>query len=190
MVRSIDWGQPQRLFALASNALYAPSLEGRGQIIFSRDGALLAQRFDADKLELTGEPFRVADRVRVNSNSRAFLSLSDNGTLVFDPSSDLENRQLTWFDRSGKQLETVGPVGSYLGARLSPDQKRIAVARRDPGAGVFDIYVYDIARGSSSRVTSSNSDVESLAWSPDGNYIVWSSREVTKSEMYRKLASG
>jgi Tol biopolymer transport system component len=32
--------------------------------------------------------------------------------------------------------------------------------------------------------------VESLAWSPDGNYIVWSSRQVTKSEMYRKLASG
>src|SRR5258706_10252296 len=190
MVGSIDGGQPKRLFASASNALYAASLEGRGQIIFSRDGALLAQRFDADKLELTGEPFRVADRVRVNSNSRAFLSLSDNGTLVFDPSSDLENRQLTWFDRSGKQLETVGPVGSYLGARLSPDQKRIAFSRRDPSGGIFDIYVYDIARGTSSRLTTSSSDVETFAWSPDGNYLVWSARQGTGGEMYRKLASG
>jgi len=190
MVGSIDGGEPKHLFPSASNALYAPSPEGMGQIIFSRDGALLAQGFDADKLALIGEPFRVADRVRVNSNSRAFFSVSDNGTLVFDPSSDLENRQLTWFDRSGKQLEAVGPIGSYLRARLSPDQKRIAVARRDPGAGVFDVYVYDIARGTSSRVTTSNSDVESLAWSPDGTYIVWSSRQVTKSELYRKLASG
>jgi serine/threonine protein kinase len=190
MVGSIDGGEPKRLFPSTSNALYAPSVNGGSHIIFSRDGALLAQTFNTDKLVLIGEPFRVAERVRVNQNSRAFVSVSDNGTLVFDPSSDLENRQLTWFDRSGKQLETVGPIGSYLRARLSPDQKRIAVARRDPGAGVFDIYVYDTARGSSSRVTSSNSDVESLAWSPDGNYIVWSSREVTKSKMYRKLASG
>lgn len=190
MVGAIDGGEPKRLFPSTSNALYAPSPDGGGHIIFSRDGALLAQSFDADKLVLIGEPFRVADQVRVNLNSRAFVSVSDNGTLVFDPSSDLENRQLTWFDRSGKQLETVGPIGSYLRVRLSPDQKRIAISRRDPSGGVFDIYVYDIARGTNSRVTTSNSDVESMAWSPDGNYIVWSSRQVTKSEMYKKLASG
>ncbi|MGQ0762510.1 MAG: protein kinase domain-containing protein [Acidobacteriota bacterium] len=190
MVGSIDGGEPKRLCPSASNTLYAPSPNGEGHIIFSRDGALLAQGFDADKLLLMGEPFRVADQVRVNSNSRAFFSVSDNGTLVFDPSSDLENRQLAWFDRSGKQLETIGPVGSYLLARLSPDQKQIAVSRRDPSGGVFDIYVYDIARGTSSRLTTSSSDVETLAWSPDGNYIVWSSRQVTKSEIYKKLASG
>ncbi len=190
LVGSIDGGEQKLLFPSTSNALYAPAATGGGHIIFSRDGALLAQGFDADKLQLIGEPFRVAERVRVNQNSRAFVSVSDNGTLVFDPSSDLENRQLTWFDRSGKQLEAVGPIGSYLRERLSPDQKRIAVARRDPGAGVFDVYVYDIGRGTSSRVTTSNADVESLAWSPEGNYIVWSSRQVTKSEIYRKLASG
>ncbi len=190
MMGSIDSSESKRLLPSTSNALYAPSLNGEGHILFSRDGALLAQRFDADKLVLIGEPFRVADQVRVNFNSRAYLSVSDNGTLVFDPSSDLENRQLTWFDRSGKQLETVGPVGSYLFARLSPDQKRIAISRRDPSGGVFDIYVYDIARGTSSRLTTSSSDVESLAWSSDGNYIAWSSRQVTRSEMYKKLASG
>ena len=190
MMGSIDSSESKRLLPSTSSALYAPSLNGEGHILFSRDGALLAQRFDADKLVLIGEPFRVADQVRVNSNSRAYLSVSDNGTLVFDPSSDLENRQLTWFDRSGKQLETVGSVGSYLYARLSPDEKRIAISRRDPSGGVFDIYVYDIARGTSSRLTTSSSDVESLAWSSDGNYIAWSSRQVTRSEMYKKLASG
>jgi Tol biopolymer transport system component len=192
MVGSIDGGESKHLFSSTSNALYAASLNGEGQIVFSRDGALLAQRFDADKLALIGEPVRVADQVRVNFNSRAYFSISDNGTLVFDSSSDLENRQLTWFDRSGKELETVGPVGSYLLARLSPDQKRIAVSRRDPSGGVFDIYVYDIARGTSSRLTTSSADVESLVWSPDGNYIVWSSRQVTQSrrEIFKKLASG
>ena len=192
MVGSIDGGESKHLFTSTSNALYSASVNGEGYVVFSRDGALLAQRFDAEKLALIGEPVRIADQVRINFNSRAYFSLSENGTLVFDSSSDLENRQLTWFDRSGKQLETVGPVGSYLLARLSPDQKRIAVSRRDPSGGVFDIYVYDIARGTSSRLTTSSSDVESLAWSPDGNYIVWSSRQVTETrrDIYKKLASG
>src|SRR5256885_14975474 len=174
MVGSIEGGESKHLCNSTSNAQYAPSLNGESLIVFSRDGALLAQRFDVDKLEVTGEPVRVADQVRVNFNSRAYFSISDNGTLVFDSSSDLENRQLTWFDRSGKELGTVGPVGSYLVARLSPDQKRVAGSRRGPRGGIFDIYVYDIARGTSSRLTTSTADVESLAWSPDGNYIVWS----------------
>jgi eukaryotic-like serine/threonine-protein kinase len=192
MVGSIDGGESKHLFTSTSNALYASFGNGEGYVVFSRDGALLAQRFDADKLALIGEPVRIADQVRINYNSRAYFSISENGTLVFDSSSDLENRQLTWFDRSGKQLETAGPVGSYLLARLSPDQKRIAVSRREPSGGVFDIYVYDIARGTSSRLTTSSSDVDSLAWSPDGNYIAWSSRAAAqlKSQIYKKLASG
>jgi serine/threonine protein kinase/Tol biopolymer transport system component len=190
MAASIDGGEPKRLFASDSNARYALSPDGGGHIFFSRDGALLAQRFDADKLTTLGEPFRVADQIRMNANARAFFTVSENGTLVYDPSSDLENRQITWFDRTGKQLETIGPIGSYLAARLSPDQKRIAVSRRDTSTGIFDIYVYDIARGTSSRLTTGSSDVETIAWSPDGNYIAWSSRQVGKSEIYRKLASG
>lgn len=190
MAASLDGGEPKRLFASDSNALYAPSPDGSGHIFFSRDGALLAQSFDTDKLTTVGEPFRVADQIRTNNNARAYFTASDRGTLVYDPSSDLENRQITWFDRTGKQLETIGQIGSYLVARLSPDQKRLAVSRRDTSTGIFDIYVYDITRGTSSRLTSSSSDVENLAWSPDGNYIAWSARQVGKSELYRKLASG
>ena len=190
IVASVDGGEQKRLFASDSNARYAPSPDGSGHIFFSRDGALLAQNFDADKLTTVGEPFRVVDQIRINFNARAFFTVSETGTLIYDPSSDLENRQITWFDRTGKQLETVGSIGSYLVARLSPDQKRLAVSRRDKASGIFDIYVYDIARGTSSRLTTGSSDVDNMAWSPDGNYIAWSWRQVGKSEMYRKLASG
>ena len=190
MVGSLDGGEPQRLFESSSSGRYAHSPDGRGHIFFSHDGALLAQRFDATNLELIGDPLRVADQVRVNTNGRAFADVSDNGTLIFDPASDFESRQLTWFDRSGKQLETIGPVGSYLKARMSSDQMRVALARRDPNGAVFDLFVYDLARATNSRLTSGTADVDNLAWSPDGSYIAWSSRQITKSEMYRKLASG
>ena len=190
MVGSLDGGEPKRLLESGSSGRYVPSADGSGHIFFSRDGALLAQRFDATNLELIGAPLRVADQVRVNTNGRAFFDASANGTLIFDPGSDLENRQLTWFDRSGKQLETIGPVGSYLKMRLSPDQKRVALSRRDPNGTVFDLFVHDRARATNSRLTTGSSDVDSLAWSPDGNYIAWASRQITKSEMFRKLASG
>jgi eukaryotic-like serine/threonine-protein kinase len=190
MVGSLDGGEPKRLFESSSSGRYSPSPDGNGYILFSRDGVLLAQRFNAGNLELIGEAFRVADQVRINANARAFFDVSNNGTLIFDPSSDFENRQLTWFDRSGKQLETIGPVGAYLNARLSPDEKRVAISRRDPGGVVLDLVVHDIARGTNSRLSSGTEDVDNMAWSPDGNYIAWASRRPAKGEMYRKLASG
>ena len=100
-VASLDGKETKRLLAADSSALYAPAPAGGGYLLFARDGALLAQPFDAGRLSLSGEPVRIADQVRVNANNRGFFSASDNGTLVYDPSGDTENRQLTWFDRAG-----------------------------------------------------------------------------------------
>ena len=72
--------------------------------MFAEGTALLARAFDPDTQTLIGEPFKVAERVRVNANYRAFVSVSDNGTLVYDPNTDEdEGRQLTWYDRRGKR---------------------------------------------------------------------------------------
>ncbi|HEY3028159.1 MAG TPA: protein kinase [Pyrinomonadaceae bacterium] len=186
---SLDGKETKRLFTADSSAIYAPSAGGGGYLLFARDGALLAQPFDASRLTLMSEPFRIADQVRVNANSRGFFSVSDNGTLVYDPSGERENQQLTWFDRAGKQLETIGALGTFLSPRLSPDEKRVAVSRRDPKTGNFDIYVIDIARGASSRLTSDSANVN-VVWSPDGSRIVWATNRGGSYQFYQKLASG
>ena len=187
---SLDGKETKRLFTADSSAIYAPSAAGGGYLLFARDGALLAQPFDASRLTLTGEPFRIADQVRVNANSRGYFSVSDNGTLVYDPSGERENQQLTWFDRAGKQLETIGALGTFLLPRLSPDEKRVAVSRRDPKTGISDIYVIEIARGASSRLTSDPANVNVAVWSPDGSRIVWASNRGGSYQFYQKLASG
>lgn len=189
-VATLDGKESKRLLAAQSSAIYANSPNGGGYLLFARDGALLAQPFDAGNLTLTGDSIRVADQVRINSNNRAFFSVSDNGTLVFDQFAEGENRQLTWFDRAGKQIETFGEKGAFIRLKLSPDQKRAAVSRRDPRTGVFDLYVIDVVRGATTRLTSGTFDVADFVWSPDSNYIAWVSVKGSTYQLLRKLASG
>jgi eukaryotic-like serine/threonine-protein kinase len=189
-VGSLDGGEPKKLLSAQSNAIYAESPDGGGYLLFARDDALLAQPFDAGSLTISGEPVRIADQIRVNQNARAYLTASGNGTLIYDPNPIGENRVLTWFDRTGKQTGTLGTPGAFQRVRLSPDQKRAAVSRRNLN-DAFNIDVIDIARGAASRLTSSGTnDVIDLVWSPDGSRIAWSVRQSSAVEIRQKLASG
>lgn len=177
---ALDRPETTLLLAANSQARYA-----NGHLFFTRAGALLAAPFNADSLKLTGEPFVVADRV----NELSF-SVSVNGGLVYLPISPAVNRQLTWLDRAGKPLGTVGPPGDYSRPQLSPDGKRVAVARNDPQTQNRDIYVIDLARGVSSRLTFYPGDDLGPVWSPDGSRIAWRSGRDGAFQVYQKLASG
>ena len=157
-----------------------------GHLLFARAETLLAQPFDADGLKLTGEPFAVADKV-----NRSAFSVSDNGILVYDSNTPLtDDRQLTWLDRAGKPLGKVGPPGGYADPVLSPDGKRVAVVQNEPQSRSRDIYVIDLARGVSSRLTFDPGDDLDPVWSPDGSRIAWSAVRKGAFHIYQKLASG
>ena len=177
---ALDRQETTRLLAADSQARYA-----NGHLLFARAGALLSQPFDADSLKLTGEPFGVADKIR-----GAEFSISDNGSLAYVPNVDTDNQQLTWLDRAGKPLGTVGPPGEYEVPRLAPDGKRVAVLRRDPQRRTSDIYVIDLVRGASSRLTFDPGDDRDPVWSPDGSRIVWGANRDGAFQIYQKLASG
>jgi Tol biopolymer transport system component len=188
-VASLDGKDVRRVLTANSNAMFASSPTGEGYLLFARGEALLAVGFDPKTLTISGEPKRVADQVRINSNSRGFFSLSDSGILVYDQSPESESRQLTWFDREAKEVETLGEAANMSQVKLAPDQKRAAVARRNPGTGFLDLWVVD-ARGAASRITSGPSDASDFVWSPDNNYVAWGSSRDQRHTIVRKLASG
>ncbi len=187
---SLDGKESRRLLLADSNAMYAAAPAGGGYLLFAREGALVAQRFDASSLTLKGDPFRVADQVRVNNNNRGLFDVSDNGALVYDPTSATGNSQLVWIDRAGKQLETIASAGTFQLPALSPDDKRLAVARQDPKTGNSDIYVIDLVRGATSRLTFDSATDNWPIWSPDGNRIAWGANRGGSFQLYQKLASG
>ncbi|HQR35337.1 MAG TPA: protein kinase [Blastocatellia bacterium] len=183
---ALDRQETTRLLAADSQARYA-----NGHLFFALAGALVAQSFDADSLKLMGEPFVIADKVRVTgSPNRGHFSVSNNGSLAYDPNALADNQQLTWVDRAGKPLGTVGPAGEYEYPRLAPDGKLVAVARRDPQSRTWDIYVLDLARGTGSRLTFDPGDDRYPVWSPDGSRIAWLANRDRAFQIYQKLANG
>ncbi len=134
----------------------------------------------------------VVDKVGVTAyGGRVALSVSDNGSLIYDPTGSYNNQQLIWVDRAGKRLESVGAPGLIDAPSLSPDGKRVAVARLDPQTRTYDIYVIDLARGGTSgRLTFDPGDDRYPVWSPDGSHIAWGANRGAGSHFYQKLASG
>src|SRR5262249_10553934 len=144
-----------------------------GYLLFVRNGALMGQSFDTRALKLVGEPFLIAEQVKTSSII-PYLSAAERGTLAFH-SEGAQAPQLVWFDRSGKQLGTVGEPADYSNPSLSADDKRLAVGVRDPKTKSRDIWLFDLARGAKSRFTFDPADDLNPVWSKDGSRIFFTS---------------
>ena len=165
-----------------------------GHLIFLRHGALLAQAFDGDRLELKGEPAPLVDRVESTGNSASDLtgafSVSHTGVLAYQTGS-LVRSQLTWFDRAGTQLTTLGDQADYVDVALSPDDRRVAVSLLDLDRGTHDIWVFDVARRLGERFTFESGDDFGPNWSrPRGDRIFFSSQRKGSIQLYEKTSSG
>lgn len=182
---SLDANDATRLLAADSQAQYA----GPGHLLFVRQGSLFAQPFDEHRRQLTGEAFGVADHVMPDSVGGAAFSVSDTGVLIYR-TGGVAATQLTWVDRSGRPLGTVGPPGAYRNPALSPDGARVAVEMTDVQRRTQDIWLVELARGASSRFTFDPQNDIYPAWSPDGSRIAFGSDRGDDFSMYLKPSNG
>jgi Tol biopolymer transport system component/predicted Ser/Thr protein kinase len=181
---SLHSKEKKRLLASPSGAEYA-----MGHLLFVRERALLAQRFDAEKLLPAGEAFPVAEPVGVDAGVfRARFSVSETGVLAYDLGADAV-RRLQWFDRGGKPLGSFEPAGDYSGVNLSPDGRRLATDRADPQSGNRDIWLYEVGRGASTRFTIHPAVDGVPVWSPDGRKLVFASSRESAFHLYLKDAN-
>jgi len=184
-IASVDGNERKSLFKNFSDVYYIEP----GYLLFARDTTVMAQPFDASKLQFAGEPVPVLENVAMNTGTgRLAFSVSENGTLVYKTGSGTVN-QLSWFDRQGKEIAKVGPPGEYSDVVLSPDGKRAVAERID--SGNRDIWMIDLERGVPTRFTFGTSREDDPTWSPDGAYLAFSSIGFgDKQLIYRKLANG
>ena len=152
---------------IASAPLYAS-----GHLLFL-DGGLMVQRFDVESLRRVGESLPLITEAAQTGSVRSF-SVSDTGMLVYREPTTLAS-QLTWLDRGGRPVATVGDPGSFGNLALNRDETRVAVSK---GAGQgFDIWVLDLTRTGDSgfRLTTHPAGEFDPAWSSDGKFVVFNS---------------
>ena len=151
---------------------------------------LVSSRFDVSKGAVLGEPQVVADSVEYSpSIIMAAFSVGANGSLVYSTGTGTSLSQLTWLDRSGKELGHVGEPGTVSNPILSPDNQRVTVDIADLKANNVDIWLEAAEGNSSTRFTFGSSEDVNGVWSRDGKTIAYRSvGEV--AQLRAKAASG
>jgi eukaryotic-like serine/threonine-protein kinase len=170
-IGALDTSETETLPLQAESAVAYAS----GHLLFSRDGALMAQPFDPSTRSLGGEPFLVADGVSSEGSRYASFSPSQTGTVVFSGGARPPG-QLTWLDRTGHLMQAVGGTATYNSHfsgsfAVSPDDSMVAAAITEGGQA--NIHLIDSATGDRKKVTFEPSTDTSLVWSPDGQRLVF-----------------
>jgi eukaryotic-like serine/threonine-protein kinase len=153
-----------------------------GWLLFLRQGTLVARQLDASTGVLVGDPVVVADSVASEPTLGVGAFSASRTGIVAYRSGTAAQRQLTWFDRTGKVVGVLGESdhGGQAAPVLAPDEKRAALFRTEQGN--TDVYVLDGVR--SNRITSEPSLDRYPVWSHDGRRIIFDSNRKGRRHLF------
>ena len=194
-VKSLATGERKILIENGADARYVPT----GHLLYVRLGMLMAAPFDLERLEVTGGSTVLLEGIYQSANTgssssdigAAQFSVSDSGNLVYLSGGIAPDRpgSLVWVDRQGVTEPLPLAPGIYTTPRISPDGQRVAVVLQAPNSGLQDVWIYDISRGTFTRLTEEGNNL-AVAWAPDGTRIAFSSDRAGRPNIYLRRADG
>jgi Tol biopolymer transport system component len=185
-VLDLATGEQRTLLTGGSSPRYAPT----GHIVYGVNGRLMAVPFNRDRLELVGDAAPVAEGVMMDTRNGAVeFSLSADGSLVYAAGANPgARRSLVWVDRDGREQAINAPARAYTSPRISPDGTKAALNLRDEDN---DIWIWDFARQTLTRLTFDPGFDRFPVWSPDGRRIAFSSqRDKSPGNPFWQAADG
>jgi Tol biopolymer transport system component len=163
-----------------------------GHLVYMHQGTLFAAPFRLDRLELAGPSAPAIESIAsMSNNGGAQFAVSDTGTVVYVPGRAVSSAApIEWLDHSGKSSPLRATPSEWSNPAFSPDGKQIAVDISDGSQS--DVWTYDWARDTLTRLTFDAADDARPVWSPDGKRIVFASRRGDKAtfNLYWQRADG
>jgi serine/threonine-protein kinase len=191
VAQSLSTGERTVLVEGGSDARYLPT----GHLVYALGDGLFAVAFDLDSLTVSGGAVPLLQgvmRAVSAATAAANYGVSEDGTLVYVKGGDnTVARRLVWVDRAGRETLLGAPPRAYNNARISPDGTMVALDVRDQDR---DIWTWDLARETLTRLTFDPGEDEFPVWSPDGRRIAFSSSRgggsPTDTSLFWRAADG
>src|SRR5688572_15941216 len=169
VAQSLKTGERTLLWEGGSDARFVPT----GHLVYAVGDALFALAFDTNRLQVTGGPVSLVQGLARPANQGAATAaanygISANGTLVYAAGARFTAgggsvlNTLVWVNREGREELLSAPPRAYTYPRISPDGTKVALDIRDQQ---LDIWVWDIARETLTRLTFDPGEDEFPLWS-------------------------
>jgi len=178
MVESLSTGERTVLDVAAggSDVHYLPT----GHLVYALADSLFAVAFDLDTLTVSGGAVPLVQGVMRTGTGAANYSVSQDGRLVYARGAvSAQTRTLVWVDRDGGEESIAAPPRAYTSPRISPDGTKVVLNARDQDQ---DLWVWDFARKTLTRLTFDPGQDRFPVWSPDGEMIAYSSERTEGSQ--------
>jgi serine/threonine-protein kinase len=158
---------------IVNNAMHARYAASGHLLYVTTKKTLMVAPFDQNSMKVTGAPRALVDSMRLGRFGSADVAVSASGTLLYAIGGGHGQQDLVWVSREGK-TQPIDPdwKGDFYTPALSPDGKQVAIGRRLDGQRV-DIWVKQLDRGPSIRLTSRHGSADFPAWTPDGKSVTF-----------------
>jgi len=169
---------------------YLPDASGIGRLVFLHQSTAFAVPFDPEKLAASGSPAPDLEDVGGTLSGGGDLAFAQNGTFVYlAGKAGKLDRQISWIESAGNKARPLtAEPGSFDHPRFSPDGKRLAFAKSHSTGN--DIWVMDLDRETSSRLSFLPGSNVSPVWTPDGKTIVFRSNQAAAPGLYAIRSDG
>jgi Tol biopolymer transport system component len=141
-----------------------------GTLVYSlRSGALMAIGLDLRRGRTIGDPVTLGPTALIRISGASEAAVSPTGTLAYIAAAP--DAVVGWVDARRQFQPLLADPKAYAYPRLSPDGRRLALAISTGGRA--DVWAYDIAQATPTRLTTSGTLNDRPEWTPDGKRVLY-----------------